>query len=212
MKKDEPRKPIAEKFLNNAETHIKTIVIIFVATIIFAPLIIKHCVCTTVNISAETMVSYIGNALSSLATFFAAVIALFIGQRSSTMQERIFFFERRDKIRPYFCLTVKKNQNKTYNLTLKNISENFAKDIYLYDGVIISDFIDKQKEKKFCISFDDEKIKGVPHIVNSDCYDLENDYPKEIVVGFSDIDNNDIQQVFKREAENIYVAADFIYL
>lgn len=203
------RKPIAEKFLNYAEKHIKTIIIIFIAAIIFTPIIVKHCYCSNANrtFSAEIMLTYIESAIMGSATFFAAIIALFVGQHSSKLQEKLYVFEHMNKIRPFFYLTVEKNQNNTYNLKLKNMSENFAKDIYLYEGIQFSNFINKSKTENRCMAVDNENVENgkddedIIHITKSDCSGLENGYPKEILVGFSDIDDNSYQQIFKKEAE-----------
>ncbi len=214
MKKNyKVRKPISEKFMNFVERHMKAIVIVFIITVVLIP------VACSIHInfqfkfgglSRAGLLSYLGDAIASIATLFTAMVALCTAQQSSVLQERIFLAESKDRQRSMFSLSLNKRENEVYELTLKNVSDNPAKEIYLYDGTLISQFIDKGKTIKCKITFNKE-VSGAINIDNTDCYDLVNGYPKEIVLGFSDLYGNDTQQTFKRESDNYYISSKLEY-
>lgn len=213
MKKYKKRNPIAEKFLNFAEEHITMIVIIFVAAVIFAPIIVKHCYCCNVNrfFSSETMLTYIENTIMGLATFFAAVVALLVGQRSSIMQERTNEQNRIDEALPLLHLEIEKNTEKTYQLTLHNLTDKVAKDIYICEGETILPYLKGNETQTITIKFEkNSELEGF-YIKDSNCFSMSDTSIEWIHLAYADIYDNYMGGTFKKNSRGYYISSDFKY-
>lgn len=167
-------KNIITKIVRFVEKHTTGLIVIIALFIVVSPLVIKLALYLTHSansITGDGLLGYIASAFSGIIALLLGAIAIYQGNRSNMIQKGLFDKERKNKIRPIFYVSLDNSNISSTEITIENISENFAIDV----NVLGKEIPFLKEGQKYRLSTDLE---------------LDNEQIKKLMVCCADVDGN----------------------
>lgn len=183
---------------NVIDKHLLKIIIVLIVISIIAPFAVGV-ICSRLNsngISADGILSYVGNIIVGVITLLVAFIAIYQSKRAWNLESEQQIERRKELIRPNLQIFFEKNEDDSYTIKIYNQSDNIATHICAFVSNI-SPFVKKEHHVERKIRFDDNACKEALLVDDFGCEFDEAGYPKEINLIYNDKDNNVLSQTFK---------------
>ena len=160
MKKDYLQKFI--KFLKKYRT-IFFIVAVIISTVVSFYIGISFALVNTnlmTTFSSDSVLSFLGTIIGASASFAVAIIALYQSKKANELAEELEIDKRRNDIKPFLQVEVKKLDSEFFELTVINHSSNVALGVYLFEYPLYP-AITNHKPQKRILSLTQNGNKGL---------------------------------------------------
>ena len=154
------------------------------------------------GVSADGLLTYIGAIFSGLMSLLVAIVALVQGKRVAEADDERVREARRNEVRPSLQIEVKADKERSFSLTIENLCDYAALDVYLFTAPFVRVVSKGRKiKKKFSIGYMSPNIFVVDE---SECSLNANGLPKELFFCFEDVDGNTWTQEFRYNVDGYF--------
>lgn len=158
------------------------------------------------QITANGLLGYFGAVLSSSVALSIAIVGAWRDKKREEEAEDLRINNRRKEISPNFHIDFQLNEKGYFDVTITNCGKYTASDIYFIDKNVCP-FIKSGKSQTIRVCFD--YMVDVKNAYYYEC-ELDEDYPKSILLIYSDVDSNIVCETFNHlyeDSKHLYISS-----